>query len=163
VIAGAGIRTMLAKRAFLGLLLISLLPFFARAVQIYLASNLPQAAFLAPTPEMFRQFLEQQEIWVFFITVYVGAGSIAGRLPRITAATYGEPPGGTRPPLPSGQQLSERLRSARMRTSSSSASRRSSICWAPTMTGSACREIARRMAVHPPPRRGCSGRSPRRV
>ena len=77
VIAGAGIRTMLAKRAFLGLLLISLLPFFARAVQIYLASNLPQAAFLAPTPEMFRQFLEQQEIWVFFITVYVGAGSIA--------------------------------------------------------------------------------------
>ena len=77
VIASAGIRTMLAKRAFLGLLLISLLPFFARAVQIYLASNLPQAAFLAPTPEMFRQFLEQQEIWVFFVTVYVGAGSIA--------------------------------------------------------------------------------------
>jgi ABC-2 type transport system permease protein len=77
VIASAGVRTMLAKRAFLGLLLISLLPFFARAVQIYLASNLPQAAFLAPTPEMFRQFLEQQEIWVFFITVYAGAGLIA--------------------------------------------------------------------------------------
>jgi ABC-2 type transport system permease protein len=77
VIASAGIRTMLAKRAFLGLLLISLLPFFARAVQIYLASNLPQAAFLAPTPEMFRQFLEQQEIWLFFITVYAGAGLIA--------------------------------------------------------------------------------------
>ena len=77
VIASAGVRTMLAKRAFLGLLLLSLLPFFARAVQIYLASNLPQAAFLAPTPEMFRQFLEQQEIWVFFITVYAGAGLIA--------------------------------------------------------------------------------------
>ena len=34
-------------------------------------------AFLAPTPETFRQFLEQQEIFVFFVTVYVGAGLIA--------------------------------------------------------------------------------------
>ena len=77
VIASAGVRTMLAKRAFLGLLLISWFPFFVRAVQIYAAANLPQAAFLAPTPEMFRQYLEQQEIFVFFITVYAGAGLIA--------------------------------------------------------------------------------------
>ena len=33
--------------------------------------------FLAPTPDTFRQFLDQQEIFVFFITVYVGAGLIA--------------------------------------------------------------------------------------
>src|SRR6266849_2416517 len=33
--------------------------------------------FLAPSAEMFRQFLEQQEIFVFFVTVYVGAGLIA--------------------------------------------------------------------------------------
>jgi ABC-type transport system involved in multi-copper enzyme maturation permease subunit len=46
-------------------------------VQIYAAANLPQAAFLAPTPETFRQFLDQQQIFVFFITVYVGAGLIA--------------------------------------------------------------------------------------
>ena len=46
-------------------------------MQIYAAANLPQAAFLAPTPETFRQFLEQQDIFVFFITVYVGAGLIA--------------------------------------------------------------------------------------
>jgi ABC-2 type transport system permease protein len=77
VIAAAGIRTMFAKRAFLGLLLVSWLPFFVRAVQIYAAANLPQAAFLAPTPEMFRDFLEQQSAFVFFITVYVGAGLIA--------------------------------------------------------------------------------------
>ena len=32
---------------------------------------------LAPTPETFRQFLEQQQIFVFFVTVYVGAGLIA--------------------------------------------------------------------------------------
>lgn len=77
VIARAGIRTMLGKRAFLGLLLISWLPFFVRAVQIYAAANLPQAAFLKPTADTFRQFLEQQYIFVFFVTVYVGAGLIA--------------------------------------------------------------------------------------
>src|SRR5947208_5891754 len=77
VIARNGIRHMLAKRAFLGLLLISWFPFFVRAVQIYAAANLPQAAFLTPTPETFRQFLDQQAIFVFFVTVYAGAGLIA--------------------------------------------------------------------------------------
>jgi ABC-2 type transport system permease protein len=77
VIARSGIRTVLSKRAFLGLLLLSWFPFFIRTVQIYAAANLPQAAFLAPKAETFRQFLDQQEIFVFFITVYVGAGLIA--------------------------------------------------------------------------------------
>ena len=78
VIARAGIRSQLAKRAFLGLLLLSFLPFFARAIQIYLAVNFPQAGdLIAVKPELFRQFLDQQQIWVFFITVYVGAGLIA--------------------------------------------------------------------------------------
>jgi ABC-2 type transport system permease protein len=77
VIAKTGIRARLGQRAFLGLLLVSWFPFFVRAVQLYAAANLPQAAFLAPTPEMFRQFLEQQGIFVFFLTVYGGAGLIA--------------------------------------------------------------------------------------
>lgn len=77
VIAKTGIRARLGQKAFLGLLFVSWLPFFVRAVQIYAAANLPQAAFLEPTPEMFRQFLEQQEIFVFFLTVYGGAGLIA--------------------------------------------------------------------------------------
>ena len=77
VIAKTGVRTLVGKRAFLGLMLLAWLPFLIRAVQIYAAANLPQAAFLAPTPEMFRQFLEQQEIFLFFITVYAGAGLIA--------------------------------------------------------------------------------------
>src|SRR4051812_17401259 len=68
---------MLRRRAFLGLLLVSWFPFFVRAVQIYAAANLPQAAFLAPDARMFRQFLEQQEPFLFFITVYAGAGLIA--------------------------------------------------------------------------------------
>src|SRR6266567_2972834 len=77
VIARAGIRSFFGKKAFLGLLLLSWLPFFARAVQIYAAANLPQAQFLALTGETFRQFLDQQQIFVFFITTYVGSGLIA--------------------------------------------------------------------------------------
>ena len=77
VITRAGLRTFFARRAFLGLLLVSWFPFFVRAVQIYAAANLPQASFLAPTAETFRQFLDQQQPFVFFVTVYVGAGLIA--------------------------------------------------------------------------------------
>jgi ABC-2 type transport system permease protein len=77
VITRAGLRTFFAKRALLGLLLVAWFPFFVRAVQIYAAANLPQARFLAPTAETFRQFLDQQQIFMFFITVYVGAGLIA--------------------------------------------------------------------------------------
>jgi ABC-type transport system involved in multi-copper enzyme maturation permease subunit len=80
VIARAGIRSMISKKAFLGLLLISWFPFFVRAVQFYAASNLtniPQASLLAPSADTFRQFLEQQQTFVFFVTVYVGAGLIA--------------------------------------------------------------------------------------
>src|SRR5438132_9262654 len=68
---------MLGKKAFLGLLLLSWFPFFVRAIQIYAAANLPQAAFLSPSAETFHEFLEQQGMFVFFITVYAGAGLIA--------------------------------------------------------------------------------------
>ena len=77
VIAWAGIRTMIRKRAFLGLLIFALAPFLVRAVQMWISANYPQAAILNPTPETFRQFLEQQDFFVFVITVYVGAGLIA--------------------------------------------------------------------------------------
>jgi ABC-2 type transport system permease protein len=78
VITRAGLRTMFAKRAFLGLLLIAWFPFLVRAVQIYVAANVPQAgALVAVKADTFRQFLDQQQTFVFFITVYVGAGLIA--------------------------------------------------------------------------------------
>src|SRR5881227_2334398 len=76
VIARTGIRALLGRRVFLGLLLVSWFPFFVRAVQIYAATNLPQAAFLAATPQLFRQFLGQQEIFLFFVTVYAGSGLV---------------------------------------------------------------------------------------
>jgi ABC-2 type transport system permease protein len=80
VIARAGIRTMVSKKAFLGLLLIAWLPFFVRAIQIYLATAVAQAATLIPvTAETFRDFLDgfPQHVIVYFVTVYVGAGLIA--------------------------------------------------------------------------------------
>jgi ABC-2 type transport system permease protein len=77
VIARTGLRMFLARRALIGLLLLSWMPFLVRAVLLYGAANLPQVSFLAPTPATFRQFLQQQQIFVFFITVYVGAGLIA--------------------------------------------------------------------------------------
>jgi ABC-2 type transport system permease protein len=78
VIARAGIRTMLSKKAFLGLLLIAWVPFVVRAVLIYGSTASTQVATLIPvTADTFRQFLEQQRTFVFFVTVYVGAGLIA--------------------------------------------------------------------------------------
>jgi ABC-2 type transport system permease protein len=77
VIARAGILTMVRKRAFLGLMLFAWMPFVVRAVQIYLATNFPQMALIAPTAETFREFLEQQDFFVFVVTIYVGAGLIA--------------------------------------------------------------------------------------
>src|SRR5688572_16991683 len=77
VITTAGLRTFFGKRAFVALLLFSWLPFVVRTVQIYAAANFPQMAFIAPTAETFRQFLDQQDAFVFFVTVYVGAGLIA--------------------------------------------------------------------------------------
>ena len=77
VIAWAGIMNMIRKRAFLGVLLFAWLPFIIRAVQIYVSTNFPQAAILAPTAQTFREFLEQQDFFVFIVTIYVGAGLIA--------------------------------------------------------------------------------------
>ncbi|HEV8233856.1 MAG TPA: ABC transporter permease subunit, partial [Gemmatimonadaceae bacterium] len=77
VIASAGIRSFMRKRAFMGLMLFALAPFVVRAVQFWISSQYPQASVLTPGPETFRQFLEQQDFFVFVITVYVGAGLIA--------------------------------------------------------------------------------------
>ncbi len=77
VIATAGVRNMLGKRAFLWLLILAWLPFVVRSVQLYLSANFPQMPILSPSPQMFRQFLEQQGVFVFFITIFTGAGLIA--------------------------------------------------------------------------------------
>ena len=77
VIARAGVMTMIRKRLFLGLLMMSWIPFLIRAFQIYFSTNFPQMAMLAATAETFREFLAGQDGFVFFMTIYVGAGLIA--------------------------------------------------------------------------------------
>jgi ABC-type transport system involved in multi-copper enzyme maturation permease subunit len=77
VIASAGIRNMLRKRAFLAVLIVSWGQFLFQAIRIYVTTNYPQVAMFAPTAETFRQFLEFQDFFVFIVTIYVGAGLIA--------------------------------------------------------------------------------------
>lgn len=77
VIARAGLMAFLSRRAFLGLLLAAWVPFIVRASQLFLASNFSQATFLAASTQTFRDFLSQQGLFVFLITIYVGSGLIA--------------------------------------------------------------------------------------
>jgi len=77
VIARAGLLSRIRERRVVILLLAAWLPFLVRAVQIYASANFQQVAFLAPTPQMFREFLGQQEIFVFIVSILIGAGLIA--------------------------------------------------------------------------------------
>lgn len=80
VIAAAGVKTMIGNRKFLGLLALAWLPFVVRSVQFYVAANFSQASMIAPNVETFRAFVEQQSLFVFFVTIFTGAGLIANDL-----------------------------------------------------------------------------------
>jgi len=80
VIARTGIKGMIGKRKFLALLILAWLPFLVRAVQFYIAVNFPQASIIAPSADTFREFAEQQGAFVFFVTIFTGAGLIANDL-----------------------------------------------------------------------------------
>jgi hypothetical protein len=78
VITANGIRSLLSRRGFVALLLFAYAPFIVRAVQLYAVTNFPQAATILPVDaQMFRTFIGQQDIFVFFVTIYAGAGLIA--------------------------------------------------------------------------------------
>jgi ABC-2 type transport system permease protein len=77
VITAYGLRALTRRKAFIYLMIVAWIPAVVRAVQIYVAANVPQASFLAVTAQTFRDFLNQQELFVFFITVYAGSGLIA--------------------------------------------------------------------------------------
>lgn len=83
VIAANGLRILVRKRAFLFLMILAWIPAVVRAVQIYAAANVPsvsQIGFLAVTGQTFRDFLNQQDPFIFFLTVYAGSGLIADDL-----------------------------------------------------------------------------------
>jgi len=77
VVAVNGIRTIIKKRLFLGLLLLAWIPFVVGAVMVYLNASFPQFTLLSMTAQRFRDFLGTQDFFVFVITVWVGAGLIA--------------------------------------------------------------------------------------
>jgi ABC-type transport system involved in multi-copper enzyme maturation permease subunit len=77
VIARATIASELRQRRVIALLLFAWTPFVVRAVLIYASANFQQASFLAATPQTFREFLDWQNIFVFFVTILIGSGLIA--------------------------------------------------------------------------------------
>ena len=77
VIARAGMLERLRERRFLGLLLFAWSLFVVRAVQLYFGETIARAVFFAPSERTFQLFLDQQRLFVFFITIYAGAGLIA--------------------------------------------------------------------------------------
>jgi ABC-type transport system involved in multi-copper enzyme maturation permease subunit len=78
VIAWTGMRSLLSRKWFMGVLLCAWIPFIVRTVQIYVVTMYPNAGQMLPVnATMFRDFVDQQAVFVFFVTVFVGAGLIA--------------------------------------------------------------------------------------
>src|SRR4051812_24103161 len=72
-----GIFGMFQNRRWIVLMIASWIQFIVRCVQFYLASNFSQAAIAAPSGQTFRDFFDYQSIFVFLVTVTLGAVSIA--------------------------------------------------------------------------------------
>jgi hypothetical protein len=78
VILRAGLRALIGRRIFVGLILLSWLPFLVRSVQIYVVETYPQTGqFLAVDMGLFMRFIELQGLFAFFVTIYAGSGLIA--------------------------------------------------------------------------------------
>ena len=77
VIFTAGFFGMFKNRRWIMLMIASWIQFVVRAVQFYIAANFAQAAIVAPSAATFRDFFDKQDIFVFLVTVTLGAVSIA--------------------------------------------------------------------------------------
>jgi ABC-2 type transport system permease protein len=76
VIARAQLARALRQRPFILLLLFACVPFVVRAVQFYFSATFQQMSVLAPTAQTFREFISQQGLFVFLVTIALG-GAIA--------------------------------------------------------------------------------------
>jgi ABC-type transport system involved in multi-copper enzyme maturation permease subunit len=76
IIARTQLLAAVRYRPFVFLLLFSWAPFVVRGVQIYLASSFQQVSMLAASATTFRDFLDQQGLFVFLVTIALG-GAIA--------------------------------------------------------------------------------------
>jgi len=72
------LRLILARRAFLGLLLVAWGQFLFRVIQIYVVTRLPEAGRVLPIDgRMFGQFLGIQTLFTLLLSIFAGAGPIA--------------------------------------------------------------------------------------
>ena len=71
VIATAGLKSALAKRPVVFLLLVAWIPFAYQAIKFYLTTTFGQLQVLATTAQTFREFLEGQDTFIFFLTIYM--------------------------------------------------------------------------------------------
>jgi ABC-type transport system involved in multi-copper enzyme maturation permease subunit len=75
------LRLILAKRAFLGLLAVSFVPFIVRVVQIYLVTRFPEAGRVLPIDgRLFGDFLNQQIGFTILLSIFGASGLIANDL-----------------------------------------------------------------------------------
>ncbi len=75
------LRLVLAKRAFIGLMVLSALPFVVRVVQVYVVTRFPEAGRVLPVDgRLFGDFLNQQIGFTILISIFGGSGLIANDL-----------------------------------------------------------------------------------
>jgi ABC-2 type transport system permease protein len=75
------LRLVLAKRAFLGLLAVSFLPFVVRVIQIYLVTRFPEAGRILPIDgRLFGEFLNQQIGFTILLSIFGASGLVANDL-----------------------------------------------------------------------------------
>jgi hypothetical protein len=75
------LRLVLAKRAFLGLLAASFLPFVVRAIQIYVVTRFPEAGRMLPIDgQLFGAFLNQQIGFTILLAIFGASGLVANDL-----------------------------------------------------------------------------------
>jgi len=81
VVTKQGIRLLIKRRLFVSLMIVSYLPFLVCAVMIYLSSSVGgYVGSLRITPAFFETFLSIERYFVFFISIYAGAGLISNDL-----------------------------------------------------------------------------------
>jgi ABC-2 type transport system permease protein len=75
------LRLILAKRAFLGLLVVSFLPFVVRVIQIYIVTRFPEAGRVLPIDgRLFGDFLNQQIGFTLLLSIFGASGLVANDL-----------------------------------------------------------------------------------
>ncbi len=75
------LRLILAKRAFLGLLVVAWGPFLFRVIQVYVVTRFPEVGRVLPVNgTLFGEFLGQQVLFNLFLTIFGGAGLVANDL-----------------------------------------------------------------------------------